>query len=136
MLSRKKESKFKISGRISEGLGEGATFIKIPWVRRQFMDRLGIDPYPGTLNLKILNEDDLRKFKTLKTSEGIEILPEEPSFCKGKCYPVLINGKLRGAIIIPDVKNYPENKIEIIAQENIKETLNVKEGDLLEIETY
>ena len=51
-----------------------------------------------------------------------------------QCYPVLINGQIRGAIIFPLVEGYPENKIELIASQNIKKTLSVNTGDDLEVE--
>lgn len=134
MLSIKEESKFKIRGRISKGLNEGRNFIQIPWVRRQFINKLGIDPYPGTLNLEILDGRDLENYRILKSTEAIEIIPEDPSFCKARCHPVLINKILKGAIVIPLVEGYPENKMEIIAQENLKERFHLKDGDFLEIE--
>ncbi len=65
---------------------------------------------------------------------GIEITPEDPSFCSAKCYPVLINDQLKGAIVLPLVEGYPENKMELIAPKMIKEALQVKEGDFLEVE--
>ncbi|RME49670.1 MAG: DUF120 domain-containing protein, partial [Chloroflexi bacterium] len=40
-----------LRGRVVTGQGEGARFTQLPWVRAQFVDRLGIDPHPGTLNL-------------------------------------------------------------------------------------
>lgn len=64
----------------------------------------------------------------------MEIIPEDPSFCNAQCYPVLINGRLKGAIVFPKVKDYPENKMELIASRNIKEVLSVREGDVLEVE--
>jgi CTP-dependent riboflavin kinase len=103
-------------------------------VRRQFIEKLSIDPYPGTLNLEIIDSESLRTFKELKSIRGKEITPEDPSFCSAQCYPVLINGQLKGAILFPLVKGYPENKMELIASENIKETLSVKTGEDLEVE--
>jgi len=50
------------------------------------------------------------------------------------CYPVLINGRLKGAIVFPRVEDYPENKMELISSQNIKEALSLKEGDVLEVE--
>jgi riboflavin kinase len=126
--------KIKIRGRIVEGIREAGNFTQIPWVKRQFISKLNIDPYPGTLNLEIVEEKDLQNFKVLKATEGIDIVPEDPSFCRGKCYPVLINGLLRGAIVLPLVEGYPENKMELIASQNIKEALHVQEGDFLEVE--
>ena len=103
-------------------------------MRRQFIEKLSIDPYPGTLNLQIVDPESLQTFIALKTKKGIEITPEDPSFCSAKCYQVLINGQLKGAIVFPLVEGYPENKMELIASKNIKEVLSVKVGDDLEVE--
>ncbi len=104
-------------------------------MRRQFIEKLSIDPYPGTLNLEIIDPESLQSFNALKTKKGIEITPEDPSFCSAKCYPVLIGGRLKGAIVFPLVEGYPENKMELIASEKIKEALSLNTGDLLEVET-
>jgi CTP-dependent riboflavin kinase len=104
-------------------------------VRKQFISKLAIDPYPGTLNLEIVDPESLQSFVALKTKGGVEITPEDPSFCSAQCYPVLINGQLKAAIVFPLVKDYPKNKIELIASENIKEALSLHTGDLLEVET-
>jgi CTP-dependent riboflavin kinase len=103
-------------------------------VKRQFIEKLSIDPYPGTLNLKIDDPQSLRIFKEIKAKKGIEITPEDPSFCSAQCYPALINDLLKGAIVFPLVKDYPENKMELIAPKNIKEALSLKSGDDLEVE--
>lgn len=117
-----------------EGLREAHHFTQIPWVRRQFIEKLSIDPYPGTLNLQIADPDSLRVFNELKKRGGIKIVPEEPSYCSAQCYPVLIHHRLKGAIVFPLVANYPEEKVELIAAEKIKTSLALKEGDLVEIE--
>ena len=124
----------KIRGRIVEGLREAGNFTQIPWVKRQFIEKLSIDPYPGTLNLEIVDPESLQAFRKLKASRGLEITPEDPSFCSAQCYPVLINGQLKAAIVFPLVKDYPESKMELIALQNIKEALSVRAGDDLEIE--
>ena len=103
-------------------------------MKRQFVEKLSIDPYPGTLNLEIVDLESVRNFKELKSTRGKEIVPKDPSFCSAQCYPVLINGLLKGAIIFPLVKDYPENKMELIAPQNIKKALSVKTGDYLEVE--
>jgi CTP-dependent riboflavin kinase len=102
-------------------------------VRRQFIEKLSIDPYPGTLNLEITDPESLQLFKDLKAAEGIEIIPEDPSFCSARCYPVLINEQLKGAVVFPLVKDYPDNKMELIASENIQKALSVKPGDTLDV---
>jgi CTP-dependent riboflavin kinase len=103
-------------------------------VRRQFIEKLSIAPYPGTLNLEIIDPESLQTFNALKAMKGIEITPEDPSFCSAKCYPVLIGGLIKGAIVFPLVENYPKNKMELISSQNIKKALSVKAGDYLEVE--
>jgi CTP-dependent riboflavin kinase len=103
-------------------------------VKKLFISKLSIDPYPGTLNLDVVDDESLKTFKELKANKGIEITPEDPSFCSARCYPVLIEGQLKGAIVFPLVKDYPENKMELITSQNIKKVLSLKAGDNLEVE--
>jgi riboflavin kinase len=124
----------KIKGRIVEGLGEGRYFTRLSWVRAQCMSKLAIDPFPGTLNLEVTDAADLERFTQLKHGEGIVIQPEDPSFCCGRCFPVLIEGKLNGAVVLPVVEGYPENKMELITALDAKKALSVKTGDIVEVE--
>jgi CTP-dependent riboflavin kinase len=103
-------------------------------VKRQFIEKLSIDPYPGTLNLEILEPESIVAYQNLKAQKGVEITPEDPSFCSARCYPVLINGQLKGAIVFPLVDGYPENKMELIASEKIKKALSLNTGEILEVE--
>jgi CTP-dependent riboflavin kinase len=127
-------NRVKIRGKIVEGIREAANFTQIPWVRKQIISKLSIDPYPGTLNLEIVDPESLQSFNALKIKKGIEITPEDPLFCSAKCYPVLIGGLIKGAIVFPLVENYPKNKMELISSQNIKKALSVKAGDYLEVE--
>lgn len=86
------------------------------------------------MNLEIVDLKDSQNFWELKSTLGVEIIPDDPRFCSAQCYPVLINGRLKGAIVLPGVKDYPENKMELIASQNIKEVLSVTGGDVLEVE--
>jgi riboflavin kinase len=95
--------------------------------------KLAIEAYPGTLNLEI-DGDDLQTFQTLKSGQGIEITPEKLAFCSARCYPVLIAGRIRGAIVFPLVPDYPENKMELIAPVHVRESLSLDAGDLVDVE--
>jgi len=44
------------------------------------------------------------------------------------------DSRRKSAILFPLVKDYHENKMEVIAPLNIKEALSVKAGDVLEVE--
>jgi riboflavin kinase len=123
-----------IKGTLVEGMKESGLFMSIPWVRDQFIEKLGIDPYPATLNLEVKNAQDLDKLKEVKNRAGIEILPMDQGFCSAKCFHVLICGKVRGAIVLPLVEGYPESKLEIIAAERLVDLLSLEVGDTVPIE--
>lgn len=123
-----------IKGRFDDGIKESQLFMSIPWVREQFIDKLHIDPYPGTLNLHISHPRDLKILKNLKKREGIDIIPAEPGFCPAKCFHVLVCGKIRGALIMPQVPDYPESKPEIIAREKLRDVLAPAVGGIVTVE--
>ena len=42
--------------------------------------------------------------------------------------------RVNGAVLLPDVKDYPKDKIEIIAPMRLKEAFGVEDGDQLTLE--
>ena len=130
-----KRETIKLRGTVASGIGQSRFFTEIPWVKKQFIDKLGIDPYPGTFNIAVTAEDR-EKLKAVKEAKGAEITPEDADFCTATGLPVLGNGKLEGAAIIPQVSNYPPSQLEIIAGENIKRSLSLEDGNPVEVEVY
>jgi CTP-dependent riboflavin kinase len=125
------DSKIEIAGTVSSGLAEAFDFTQLDWVKKQCLEKLGFIPYPGTLNLKV-DKDYLNKIKELKEKEGIEIIPPTPDFCKAISYKTSIEG-IDIAVIIPLVKDYPGDLVEIIAPIKLKDALLIKGGDRLSI---
>jgi len=120
-----------VKGKVFSGGGEGARFTELPWVKKQMAEKLGFIPYPGTLNIK-LTEDKVNIKKLLKKAKAIEISPA-PGFCRGKCFQAYLMGNLKCAIIIPEVENYPEDVIEVIAPVNLREKFQLRDGDVIEV---
>ena len=118
-----------LRGRVFSGGGKGSFFVNLPWARKQFKDKLGFNPYPGTLNLKLTPGTDVDKLRN--TTKGIKI--ESPQgFCEGRCFKALVMEKLWGAVVVPDVPGYPSDLLEILAPVNLREKLGLK--DRMEIE--
>lgn len=123
--------KVLVKGRIVSGFGKGAYFTALSWVRQQIMEKLGFAPYPGTLNLKLTGEYiEIRKM--LENAKAIEILPER-GYCGGKCFRVYTEHDVACAVVLPCVKNYPKDVLEIIAPSNLREKLKLNDGDELEV---
>jgi riboflavin kinase len=121
----------RVKGKIFSGSGEGAKFTEIPWVRKQIAEKLGFIPYPGTLNIKLT--EGIVKFKLLKRAKAIEILPAE-GFCRGRCFNAYFMDTLKCAIVIPEVDNYPEDILEVIAPINLREKFKLKDGDMVNVQ--
>jgi len=127
-------SSIRIKGKVTEGLKESGYFTGLPWVRQQFIAKLSIDPYPGTLNLDITDTEDLARLQKIKHAKGIEIEPSEPGFCSAKCFHVLIDGRVKGCAVIPQVPDYPEGKLEIISSDRIRDVLSLNTGDIVSVD--
>ena len=125
----------RLRGIVTSGTGEAGLITEIPWVKKQFIDKLGIDPYPGTFNLAVLLEDR-EKLSTIRAAKGIEIPPQDENYCAATSFPVSVSSRIKGAVIIPLVPNYPPAQLEIIAAQNIKRSLAVRDGDQIEVEVY
>jgi riboflavin kinase len=121
-----------LRGRLVGGLGEAAGFTSIPWVREAFLDRLGIDVYPGTVNLEV-DASELTDWMAIKATPGIAIPPGQPGFCDATAWHVQINSMASGASILPHVEDYPTSKLEVIASQSLREKLGISEGDVVTI---
>ncbi len=124
----------RFQGVAVQGLGESGCFTCLGWVKEQFVSKLGINPFPGTFNLEIQDVSALKTFSRLRKWKGVEIVPGQPGFCPAKAFSVRLNGVVDGALIIPLVPGYPPNKVEIIAAVNLRQTLSVKDGDMVDVE--
>jgi riboflavin kinase len=122
-----------LSGKIITGLGEGQYYIALDGYRNQFIEKLGFDPYPGTLNVRLdANSIDIRK-KIIQNIRISGFTDQNRTFGKGSCFRVRISD-IEGAVITPERTHYPEDIIEIIAPVNLREHLELKDGTNINVE--
>jgi riboflavin kinase len=125
----------EIAGRLVTGLGEGGYYTTLEGYKKQFEEKLGFIPFPGTLNLSL----DLLCIvarKKLDGRQGIKIDSfdsEHRTFGGGMCFPCkILDDRAKGiksAVIIPDRTHYPEDILEIISPVYLRGELNLKNGD-------
>lgn len=126
-------SKKSISGKVITGLGEGQYYISLDGYRMQFIEKLGFDPYPGTLNIR-LDNPSVKLRKGINANIRISgFTSENRTFGSGSCFKVRISG-VDGAVIVPERTHYPEDIIEIIAPVNLRKYLNISDGSIVEVE--
>ena len=134
-----------IVGVVREGMHEGGYYVSIKGYYDQFKNKLGFEPFKGTLNL-------------LLSDTGISILREKldsiaPVIIEGfqdqnreygpvKCYDVFIsrlddrNLRRKAAILDIQRTHHDKNTIEILAKPYLRDLFNLKDGDKLIIEFY
>ena len=129
------KEEFSISGDLFSGLGEGAYYISHEGYRNEFIKKLGFEPFPGTLNLKLSGEE-INKKKLIESYQLITI----DSFSNGsrsfgtvKCCRVAINDEIKGAIVLALRTHYGDDVLEVIAPFNLRDKLELKEGDKVKI---
>lgn len=117
------------------GRREAAGFVALPWVGQQVRARYGFTPYLGTLNLCLEDLGERTRWEALRSGPGWWTLrPGAEGFCPAACLPVRIAGTARGAIVVPGVPGYPNELVEVVAEENLRGRLGLADGDLCRLE--
>ena len=126
-----------LEGVVFSGLGEGAYYISKERYTKQFIEKLGFEPYPGTLNLKLTTDYDVKTRSELEAYPAIEIegfRNEDRTFGSVKCYPVTIENRVKGALILALRSHYDTSVIEISAPVFLRKHLNLKDGHKVKVE--
>lgn len=124
-----------IKGRAMSGVGEGSYYVSLEGYNKQFKEKLGFEPYPGTLNLKI-DKEQIYFRRRLDEEEGILIegfSTEDRTFGNVKAFKCKI-GSIEGAVVMPQRTHYPADVLEVISPVKIRDRLSLKDGELVEIE--
>lgn len=125
-----------LEGEVFSGLGEGSYYIKKDGYLQQFKEKLGFTPYPGTLNLRLRSKAEINARKDLSTVPYIPIegwSNGQRTYGPVKVYRAMINNKVRGALLDAERSHYGEDVIEIIAPDFLRETLALKDGDVVQL---
>jgi riboflavin kinase len=132
----------RITAVIFSDLGLAASFMSLAVVQRALGESLGFEPFPATLNVRPQGADDSATWRRLRAvSAGRPLAIAEPGFCSARLYPVVISRaigardeSMDGAVIVPEVDDYPSEKIEIVAPVRLKQHWGVSDGDALTLE--
>lgn len=114
--------------------------MSLGWVQKILRERLGFTPYPATLNLRLDSEAEVSRWREIRCRRaGIRILPPDPTFCAARCWRARVTKagegrEMGGAVLLPLVEDYPDDKVEFVAPERVKDSLGARDGDRLTLE--
>lgn len=134
----------EFQGNVVSGMGEGAYYMSLDRYRRQFKVKLGYEPYPGTLNVRIADQIYMNARRELGTHEPFAFIE---GFSDGtrtygwaKCYRARVNrGKNpartieNAAVLVLERTHYDDSMLEVIAPIPIKQVAGIKNGDLIKV---
>ena len=120
-------------GRVVSGMGEGRYYTEQDGYIKQFKQKLGFIPYPGTLNAEIefIERNKLRLLKNHSAINIDEFRTNNRTFGGVKCYKAEIN-EVIGAIVLP-LRSHYSNILEFISPFFLREKLNLKNDDIVNI---
>ena len=130
----------RMTGIIFSDLGQASSFMALDWVQDLLKQRLGYHPFPATLNVRPKDAEDAQVWQRVQSDHaGTPLTPASDGHCGAKLYRVEIyrtaeGAKVGGAILLPEVNDYPKDKIEIVAPMRLKDHFGVDDGDQLTLE--
>ena len=129
----------RLTGVIFSDLGQASSFMALDWVQELLNERLGYHPFPATLNIRPKGAEDAQVWRRVQSGRaGTSLTAASEGHCGAKLYRVEIylkaGAKVGGAILLPEVADYPQDKIEIVAPVRLKDHFQVHDGDQLTVE--
>ena len=128
-----------LEGTVTSGMGEGRHYISLSGYMKQFRERLGYEPFPGTLNVD-LDEESVRARSAVSSLSGVPIdgwEDDDRTFGPATCYAATVEYDGAAAeethIIVPERTHHDETQLEIIAPDRLRDELGVDDDDVVSV---
>jgi riboflavin kinase len=130
------QSTITLDGRVTSGMGEGRHYITLPGYMAQFTDRLGYEPFPGTLNVD-LTDASVRRRQALDAMDPVPIdgwEDDDRTYGPAVCYPATIETTdgdryTDAHTIAPERTHHDDDQLELIAPEKLRDELALEDTD-------
>ncbi|MCS7112043.1 MAG: CTP-dependent riboflavin kinase [Ignisphaera sp.] len=119
-----------LKGKVFSGIGEGRIYVGL--YKDLIKSVLGIEPYPGTLNIALDNAYIAVAARLFKSEPHFIIKPPAPSLARGLVWKAYI-GDVECFIVRPSVTIYSYDVIEIISDKMLREHLGLNDNSIVEI---
>lgn len=125
-------------GTVVSGMGEGAYYMSLEGYRKQFKEKLGFEPYPGTLNVKLIDQIFMNARREIGSYPSVFIngfSDNMRTYGWVKCYKANINkgAVYNAAALVLERTHYDDSMLEIIAPICLKEVIGIQNGDRISI---
>ncbi|RCU46861.1 DUF120 domain-containing protein [Haloplanus salinus] len=135
------DATLSLDGTVTSGMGEGKHYISLSGYMAQFRDRLGYEPFAGTLNVD-LAPPSVRARGELGAQTGAATRIDgwedgDRTFGPATCYAARVEsdaGSYDGAhVIVPERTHHDATQLELIAPAKLRDELALSDGDDLTV---
>jgi riboflavin kinase len=126
-------------GTVFTGFGEGGYYVSLRGYAKPFVEALGFQPFPGTLNLRLSNESMIEQRTSLNHLPGVEVSgfrDRARTYGPVKCFKALVGAKYRGAVLAIERTHYDSSVLEVISPINLRKALGLEDGDECSVTVY
>ncbi len=137
VIERSRGEGISFGGHLTSGSGEGRYYVGQDEYFLQFHYKLGFRPFLGTLNIKMKTTHDINAKNEMEKIKPVIIegfKKEKRTFGDIRCYPCVINRKIRGTVLIPERTHHPSDVVEVIAPVYVRKALSLKDDDYVHVE--
>jgi len=134
-----RDASVSLTGTVTSGMGEGRHYITLPGYMTQFREKLGYEPFAGTLNVDLTDESIRRRAHVGAidpiTIEGWE--DDERTYGPAYCYPATVVADERyerAHVIAPERTHHGDDHLEVIAPDRLRDALELTDGDEVTID--
>ncbi|WP_255150754.1 CTP-dependent riboflavin kinase [Halorarius halobius] len=123
-----------LHGTVTSGMGEGRHYISLPGYMEQFRERLGYEPFAGTLNVD-LDAESVEARARMDAMDPVRIdgwEGDDRTYGPAFCWPaaVLVDGETyeEAHVIAPERTHHDADQLEVIAPEKLRDVLGLDDG--------
>jgi len=132
----------EIIGNLETGMGEGKYYVTLSGYESQFKKKLNFNNiHPGTLNLRLSEKRYIDRRRILNSNKFPGILIEgwsdtDRTYGEVLCYKAKLNGSIDGAVLNIKRTSHPDEILEIISPDHLREKMNLNDGDEVKVTIY
>ncbi len=139
VYAKNESETLEIVGTVFSGLGEGAYYVSLKGYKKQFLAKLGFEPFPGTMNLRLDLPVYRKVRRDLETMKGIHIdgfKDGKRTYGGAECFKAMLNNKVDGAVLVIERTTHDDTVLELISPVNLRKQFNLKDGDEMRVSIF
>lgn len=126
----------RLTGEVTEGVGKASGFVSLQGYVEQFRERLGYEPFHGTLNVTVDDESRADSYR-LEARDGVRIdgwESDDRTYGGVTCYPVSVETADDreydpAHVLVPDRTQHDASELEILAPDKLRDEFGLRDGD-------